>query len=800
MADSDRGVRATAGIARKGFRFYSAPPGQPRTRRATDVLLLMPALAGLVLLIVVYPPGGFERSLSSFLASFPGWLDPFWEFLYDLLGLWAIVLVVTAVIARRRVVALQAIGSLVLAVAIAFVSGRLALGHWPNFIDAIAGGSDAPPFPSLRFAEAAAVIVTVNPHLVRPLQTVGRWILVLGFVGALLAGSAAPSGDLAAFLIALVAAASVRLAFGTSAGRPGLSEVASALAELGVSADRLEMAEEQVAGVLLVHGQSPDGRPLLVKVHGRDAYDNQVLAKFWRTLWYRDGGPALGLSRAQTAEHEAFVSLLAWNAGVPTREVVTAGATVDDDALLVLRGDARPLATFSADELGDEVLQGAWRALALLNNANIAHLGIDLTTVVALGENIGLVDFGSATVAPSSDQLMTDRAQMLAATATAAGSERALRAAVDSLGQEGVASLLPYLQSAALSAELRHAMKAADLDIDELRKDVAGAVSVEQPELAKLRRVTWWSFIQVVLLVLAASAIISYFSGIDWDELSSDLKDASWGWIAFGFVVAQLPRLTQAVSTLGSVPARLPYGPVYAMQLATGYMNLALPSYAARLAVNIRFFQRQGLTPTIAVTSGAIDSFASTFVQAILLALLLLFSQVTLNLDLNAPSGDSHNLIWFLLGLLVAVILAVTLVRRLRQAVIGRVRKWWPEVRSALGALRASNKLAMLFCGCIATEVLFATALGLFTRAFGYHIPLTELLVINMSVSLFASFIPVPGGIGVVEFGLTAGLTAAGMNEESALAAVLLYRISTFYLPPVWGFYALSWLQRNRYL
>ena len=65
--------------------------------------------------------------------------------------------------------------------------------------------------------------------------------------------------------------------------------------------------------------------------------------------------------------------------------------------------------------------------------------------------------------------------------------------------------------------------------------------------------------------MLAASAILSYFGGIDWDELSSELQDASWGWIAFGFVVAQLPRLTQAVSTLGSVPARLPYGPVYAM-------------------------------------------------------------------------------------------------------------------------------------------------------------------------------------------------------------------------------------------
>jgi uncharacterized membrane protein YbhN (UPF0104 family) len=38
------------------------------------------------------------------------------------------------------------------------------------------------------------------------------------------------------------------------------------------------------------------------------------------------------------------------------------------------------------------------------------------------------------------------------------------------------------------------------------------------------------------------------------------------------------------------------------------------------------------------------------------------------------------------------------------------------------------------------------------------------------------------------------------MPEEAALAAVLLYRISTSYLPPIWGFFALRYLQRNRYL
>jgi uncharacterized protein (TIRG00374 family) len=121
-------------------------------------------------------------------------------------------------------------------------------------------------------------------------------------------------------------------------------------------------------------------------------------------------------------------------------------------------------------------------------------------------------------------------------------------------------------------------------------------------------------------------------------------------------------------------------------------------------------------------------------------------------------------------------------------------------VRITLTSLRGSSKLGLLLLGSIGTELLFATALGLFARDFGFEVSLVELLVINISVSLLASFIPVPGGVGVSEFGLTLGLTSAGMPAESAVAAVLLYRIATFYLPPAWGFPALPWLKRNRYL
>jgi uncharacterized membrane protein YbhN (UPF0104 family) len=43
--------------------------------------------------------------------------------------------------------------------------------------------------------------------------------------------------------------------------------------------------------------------------------------------------------------------------------------------------------------------------------------------------------------------------------------------------------------------------------------------------------------------------------------------------------------------------------------------------------------------------------------------------------------------------------------------------------------------------------------------------------VINSGTSLHSSFIPVPGGIGVVEFALEVGLTSAGMSVSAAAAA-----------------------------
>ena len=139
----------------------------------------------------------------------------------------------------------------------------------------------------------------------------------------------------------------------------------------------------------------------------------------------------------------------------------------------------------------------------------------------------------------------------------------------------------------------------------------------------------------------------------------------------------------------------------------------------------------------------------STVMQGLVLAALLLFSESSLDFGLQTPSGPPVRALVAVVAIGVALVAVVMLVRRLRDAIAERVRRWWPDVKTTLASLRAGNKLGLLLGGSLATEVLFAVTLGVFANAFGYDIALTDLLLINISVSLLATFLPVPGGIGV---------------------------------------------------
>ena len=131
-------------------------------------------------------------------------------------------------------------------------------------------------------------------------------------------------------------------------------------------------------------------------------------------------------------------------------------------------------------------------------------------------------------------------------------------------------------------------------------------------------------------------------------------------------------------------------------------------------------------------------------------------------------------------------------------------RRSVPQVAAARENLEAilSNprKAVMIFGGNLCSQIAYALVIDAALHAYGASLPLADIIVINSLASLVGGMAPVPGGMGVIEAGLIAGMTAAGVPQSEAVAATFTARLFTAYLPPIWGWAALQWLRRRDYV
>jgi len=789
-------------LLRRPPRLFATPADEPRARRVGDAIQLGACLALLaVVTFAASPAPGFERAVTRLVDALPPFLDTVWQVLADGAALVALVVAASPILHRRWSVARDVALAAVVAAVLWLAARRGIDGAGGARWEALTAAAPPAWYPSLRLALVATVVLTALPHVTLPMRRLGLWVVGAGSWALVALGATSALGAVAGFLVAGSAAAAVHLLLGSSAGRPGLELVRDALAQLGVATRTVGVADRQQAGVFVVDAVGVTGDDLVVKVYGRDAQDTAVGATLWRRVWYREAGSPLRVGRLQQVEHEAFLTLFARQAGVASDHVVTAGATASDDALLVLRRRGVLLAE-ADDGGGPDVPAGVWDLLRRLHDAGVAHGQVDDRHLLVADGELGLVDFRGATVAATDSQRRTDELQALVTTAHLVGSDRAVAAALDALGPDELTAMLPYVQRVMLTARQRRWVADGEVDIDGLRTAAATTADTTPPDLIELRRVTIGSLVRFVLPVVAVVLLLSELAGLDYGEFANQVQDSTWWLVAVGFLVTQLPRFSQAISTLGASPVPLPLGPVYALQLAVSYINVAIPTGVARVAVNVRFFQRHGVPPAAAVASGAIDGFGGFVAQAAILAGLLLFTGASLDVDVDAQGAfeSAWPMLAVALGVAATSIAVVAAVGRWRRFVVGWAGRLGREAWQAASGLRSPRRVAQLLGGNLATEVLFALALATFARALGSPVGLGTALLVNISVALLAGLVPVPGGIGVAEGGLTFGLVQAGVPEETALATVLLYRMASFYLPPTWGFFALRWLERNEQL
>jgi undecaprenyl-diphosphatase len=81
--------------------------------------------------------------------------------------------------------------------------------------------------------------------------------------------------------------------------------------------------------------------------------------------------------------------------------------------------------------------------------------------------------------------------------------------------------------------------------------------------------------------------------------------------------------------------------------------------------------------------------------------------------------------------------------------------------------------------------------------ALGAHFSVVAVVAVFIVGSTLGQLLPTPGGLGAVEGALVAGLTAIGISASDAIAAALVTRVLTFWLPVLPGIVAFRLLQHR---
>ena len=245
---------------------------------------------------------------------------------------------------------------------------------------------------------------------------------------------------------------------------------------------------------------------------------------------------------------------------------------------------------------------------------------------------------------------------------------------------------------------------------------------------------------------------------------------------------------------MAAVSLPIPMRPTVAVQAAGKFIGLAVPGIAGQVTMNAVYLRRFGIGPTEAVTQGTLDAVSGFMVELVILA--LAFLVMDLSLDVDTADGNLLLIVGVVVAVVLLGILVVLAVKSIRDRVV-------PVVRDAAKAFalvfREPSRVIALLGSNLASRLILAVALWLTLRGFGISIGLGSVLVVTVGANLLAGMVPVPGGVGVAEAVISIGLVAFGVPETIAFAAAVVYRVLTFYIPPIYGWFALKWLRDNSY-
>jgi len=790
--------------------FVVSEPAEPAYVRSPVTAIRL--LGSWVVLVFTYvalqgeSDGQFAAGFGDFLASIPRWL------VSGIVGVCQIAFLVAAILGFLSQLVLRhfmRVGRMVLASAVCALGlygmsklvGTSTLPLMPprappgaGFeVTGLSGYGIGAAFPTtLDMGVIAAWMFIDRVHWSERWRWIGRFVLLLGIVARLGVSLADPATIITAIAMAAAASSIVQLILGARNSSPRAAAVGEILERLGYHLSSVE----RFGGF---HGFAgfrvylDDGQQLIVKVISRDLWASLLPVQLYRAARFRDIGQDRPFRSLRSAvEHEALCALKARSDGVPTARLAVIAEFPPNAMMMAFDSLPRQsLSELDPARRTPQLLASVWAIVAALQRSHTVHrrLNADALWVEDDG-TVVLVGFAAASLGVVGSVLSTDVAEVLAATAAPLGVPRAVEAAVAGVGPAAVAAALPRLQPLALTPRTRAAVKATGC-LDELRDEIRRVTGADDVPIAELERIKTGTVVTIAVVALALWSLIPQFLGIG--SLWGELLRANWWWVAAALALSAVTYLGAAFALDGSVPDRLPLGPNVGVQVATSFVGVAAPG--GGLALTARFLQKRGIDTATAVGAVGVDTLAGVIVHFTLTALFIALAGSSGLKTFELPSMVTIGLIAAGVAAVAATGVAVPWSRALLTTRV------WPATKRSLANVgeiaRQPGKMIELFGGCLIITMGYILALEVSVSAFGPGPAFTSVALVYLIGSMVSSVAPTPGGIGAVEATLIAGLTAAGMDSTTAVAATILFRLATFWIPLLPGYGALVMMQRS---
>ncbi|MDX2343492.1 MAG: lysylphosphatidylglycerol synthase transmembrane domain-containing protein, partial [Acidimicrobiia bacterium] len=648
-------------------------------------------------------------------------------------------------------------------------------------------------FPSMVYiAGLAAALSTLTPWLDRRWRH-SAWIVLWVFLTVrLIDGLLVPIDAILIVALSYAIGAGTLLVFGSPDRQPKGQEVAAALSQHGFAVATVAAAGDDETSPRRLTVRTRDGRQIFVKVRTSEERAAEILFRMYRMFRLKGSGDERPLaSLHREVEHEAALSLTAAAAGVRTPQMLrVADVTAGSMLIAYDQIDAVTLAETGPDLITDEVLRATWSQVGTLHAARIAHRHLSPANVLltSAGEP-WLVDFAFAEISASNGDINGDVAQLMATLALLVGAERTVATAVAELGRDAVAAAAPRLQPTALSSTTRNAMKKQKGLLDDLQAQVRHATGLEEFELEKLQRVSSRAVFTTVMLGFAFYFLIPQLAEVDFGEVIG----ADWQWFPLVLLFSVLTYAGAAIALMGAMPERLRFLPTALAQVAASFFNRIAPAKVGGIAANIRYLQKSGIEPTVAIAGVGLNNIAGIVVHVLLLVIFVTTAGRSATDVISLPSGET---------LLMALVAVLTVAGGVMLLPWGRklwLRRIWPIAKKSVSGIAtvATNplKILFLFGGSLLITMSYVFALWYSIAAFGGGIGFVAVTAVYLAGSALAQVAPTPGGIGAAEAALIAGLTAFGLDTSIAVPAVFLFRIGTFWFPILPGYLAYKRLE-----